>query len=183
MEVAKAYYEAPPELIGRKVWVRWDARCVRLLNERMEQVALHTRLEPGRFSRSLGAGGWSTPVRGTCKHWVSRASVLGEHCGQWAQAAADARGPEAIRAIMGVCGLIEKHSAIALDAACAKALQNGCHSYKGIKALLGQEKDQAHFGFAESHPLIRNLGTYSDFITQTQTQNDNQPHDTSNQHP
>ena len=183
VEVAKAYYEAPPELIGRKVWVRWDARCVRLLNERMEQVALHTRLEPGRFSRSLGAGGWSTPVRGTCKHWVSRASVLGEHCGQWAQAAADARGPEAIRAIMGVCGLIEKHSAIALDAACAKALQNGCHSYKGIKALLGQEKDQAHFGFAESHPLIRNLGTYSDFITQTQTQNDNQPHDTSNQHP
>ncbi|NBV26841.1 MAG: ribosome biogenesis GTPase Der, partial [Actinobacteria bacterium] len=100
VEVAKAYYEAPPELIGRKVWVRWDARCVRLFNERMEQVALHTRLEPGRFSRSLGAGGWSTPVRGTCKHWVSQASVLGEHCGQWAQAAADARGPEAIRAIM-----------------------------------------------------------------------------------
>ena len=84
---------------------------------------------------------------------------------------------------MGVCGLIEKHSAIALDAACAKALQNGCHSYKGIKALLGQKKEQAHFGFAESHPLIRNLDTYNDFITQTQTQNDNQPHDTSNQHP
>ena len=42
----------------------------------MEQVTLHTRLEPGRFSRSLGAGGWSTPVRGTCKHWVSQASVL-----------------------------------------------------------------------------------------------------------
>jgi hypothetical protein len=118
---------------------------------------------------------------------VSRASVLGEHCGQWAQAAAEARGPEAIRAIMGVCGLIEKHSAIALDAACAKALQNGCHSYKGIKALLGQETEQTHFGFAESHPLIRNLGTYSDFITQTQTQtqtqNDNQTHDTSYQHP
>jgi hypothetical protein len=29
--------------------------------------------------------------------------------------------------------------------------------------------------------LIRNLGTYTDFIIQTQ--NDNQTHDTSNQHP
>ena len=185
VEVAKAYYEAPPELIGRKVWVRWDARCVRIFNERMEQVAMHTRLEPGRFSRSLGAGGWSTPVRGTCKHWVSQASVLGEHCGQWAQAAADARGPEAIRAIMGVCRLVKKHSATAVDAACAKALRNGSHSYKGIKALLGQEVEQAHLGFAESHPLIRNLGAYSDFInqTQTQTQTQNETNDTSNQHP
>ncbi len=181
VEVAKAYYEAPPELIGRKVWVRWDARCVRLLNERLEQVALHTRLEPGRFSRSLGAGGWSTPVRGTCKHWVSQASVLGEHCGQWAQAAAEARGPEAIRAIMGVCRLIKKHSATAVNAACAKALQNGAHSYKGVKALLGQRTEQVHFGFVESHPLIRHLGIYSDFITQTQ--NNTQPHDTRNQHP
>jgi transposase len=181
VEVAKAYYEAPPELIGRKVWVRWDVRCVRIFNERMEQVAMHTRLEPGRFSRSLGAGGWSTPVRGTCKHWVSQASVLGEHCGQWAQAAADARGPEAIRAIMGVCGLVKKHSATAVDAACAKALRNGSHSYKGIKALLGQEVEQSHLGFAESHPLIRNLGAYGDFINQTQTQT--QTNDTSNQHP
>jgi hypothetical protein len=178
VEVAKAYYEAPPEFIGRKVWVRWDGRCVRIFNERMEQVALHTRLEPGRFSRSLGAGGWSTPVRGTCKHWVLQASVLGEQCGQWAQAAADARGPEAIRAIMGVCRLIKNHSATAVNAACAKALQNGSHSYKGIKALLGQNTEQAHLGFEESHPLIRNLRIYNNFIIQTQ--NDNQTYDTRN---
>ena len=175
VEVAKAYYEAPPELIGRKVWVRWDARCVRIFNKRMEQVAIYTRLEPGRFSRSLGAGGWSTPVRGTSRHWVAQASLLGEHCGQWAQAAADARGPEAIRAIMGVCRLVRKHSASALDCACAKALKNGCHSYKGIKALLGQQTEQTDFGFAQSHPLIRNLITYSDFISQTQPPNPAQP--------
>jgi len=28
VEVAKAYYEAPPEFIGRQVWVRWDGRMV-----------------------------------------------------------------------------------------------------------------------------------------------------------
>ena len=57
VEVAKAYYETPPELIGCKVWVRWDARYVRIFNRRSEQVAIHTRLEPGRFSRSLGRAG------------------------------------------------------------------------------------------------------------------------------
>jgi hypothetical protein len=43
VEVERAYYEAPPELIGREVWVRWDSRCVRIFNERMEQVGMHTR--------------------------------------------------------------------------------------------------------------------------------------------
>jgi hypothetical protein len=65
-----------------------------------------------------------------------------------------------------------------VNAACAKALQNGSHSYKGIKALLGQNTEQAHLGFEESHPLIRNLRIYNDFIIQTQ--NDNQTYDTRN---
>jgi len=42
VEVEKAFYETPPEFIGRQVWVRWDSRCVRVFNERMEQVAMHT---------------------------------------------------------------------------------------------------------------------------------------------
>src|ERR1700724_4580465 len=62
VEVQKAFYEAPPELIGREVWVRWDSRCVRIFNERMEQVGMHTRQEPGKFSHSLGAGGFRAPV-------------------------------------------------------------------------------------------------------------------------
>jgi hypothetical protein len=52
VEVEKAFYEASPELIGREVWVRWDGRCVRIFNERMEQVGMHTRREPGKFSKA-----------------------------------------------------------------------------------------------------------------------------------
>jgi hypothetical protein len=29
VEVEKAFYEKPPEYIGRQLWVRWDSRCVR----------------------------------------------------------------------------------------------------------------------------------------------------------
>ena len=50
VEVAKAYYSVPPEYLGRTLWVRWDLRLVRIFNGRMEQIALHPRQEPGRFS-------------------------------------------------------------------------------------------------------------------------------------
>ena len=49
MEVAKAYYSVPPEYLGRKLWVRWDSRFVRIYNHRLEQVAIHSRVPPGRF--------------------------------------------------------------------------------------------------------------------------------------
>jgi len=50
VEVEHAYYSVPPEYLARRVWVRWDARMVRVFNDRMEQVAVHARHEPGRFS-------------------------------------------------------------------------------------------------------------------------------------
>ena len=173
VEVERAFYEAPPELIGREVWVRWDSRCVRIFNERMEQVGMHTRQEPGKFSHSLGAGGFSAPVLSSCPYWVSRAAVLGEQCGQWAQSALDARGPESLRSIMGLCGLIRKHSGAVLNTACTKALKSGTHRLKDVRRLIGEQSEQTAFGFAQSHPLIRDLKSYSDFINHhQQSQND-----------
>jgi hypothetical protein len=151
--------------------VRWDSRCVRIFNERMEQVGMHTRMEGGKFSRTLGAGGFSAPVLSSCRYWVSRAAVLGEQCGQWAQGAVDVRGPESLRSIMGLCGLIKKHSAAALNAACTKALTSGTYRLKDIRRLLGEQAEQTAFGFAQSHPLIRDLTTYSDFINYHQQSN------------
>ena len=48
--IAKAYYSAPPEYLGREVWVRWDSRLVRIYNSRMEQLAIHARQSLGQFS-------------------------------------------------------------------------------------------------------------------------------------
>ena len=49
LEVDKAFYSAPPEYVGHRLWVRWDARLVRVFNDRWEQVAVHAKAEPGRF--------------------------------------------------------------------------------------------------------------------------------------
>jgi hypothetical protein len=124
VEVARAFYEVPAELVCHQVWVRWDSRCVRVFNDRMEQVQIHTRIEPGQFSRVLGSGGLHAPVLSSCRYWISRAAVLDEECGQWAQAAFETRGAESLRSIMGLCGLIKRHSATAINTACAKALKS-----------------------------------------------------------
>ena len=86
VEVAKSFYEAPPEYIGSQVWVRWDSRVVRIINGRREQVQMHTRLEPGKFSRALGCGGMNRPLLESCRYWVERVGMLGTSCQRWAQA-------------------------------------------------------------------------------------------------
>ncbi len=166
VEVARAFYEVPTELVGHQVWVRWDSRCVRVFNERMEQVQIHTRVEPGQFSRVLGVGGLHAPVLRSCRYWISRAGVLGEECGQWAQGAFETRGAESLRSIMGVCGLIKQHSATTINNACSKALKAGTYRFKDLRRLIGQQGEQKFFGFADNHPLIRDLTVYSNFINQ-----------------
>ena len=170
VEVQRAFYEAPPEYIGRQVWVRWDGRCVRLFNDRLEQVQMHTRIEAGKFSRILGAQGLSAPVLRSCRWWIERASMFGEHCAKWAQSAMDARGPEALRAIMGLCDLGKKHTAASVDAACRKALAAGTRRLRDVRQLIGEKSEQSRFAFAESHPLIRDLKTYSEFIQRQPSQ-------------
>src|SRR5258708_24811024 len=101
---------------------------------------------------------------------------MGESCGEWARAACNARGPESLRAIMGLCELIKKHSAVALNTACAQAIKSGTYRLKDVRRLMGEQPQQTAFPFAESHPLIRDLQTYSAFINQYyhQHQNDDQ---------
>ena len=180
VEVAKAYYQVPPEYIGGQVWVRWDGRCVRIFNLRMDQIQMHVRIEPGKFSHTLGVGGWSGSVRSSCRHWVDRATLIGEACGKWAQTLIDLRGPEALRSIMGLCDLSKKHSSTSLEKASVRALEHGLHRIKDLRRLLQEpgpsQAEQESFAFAQVHPLIRNLKTYDDFLinqTSHQGQDDN----------
>jgi hypothetical protein len=172
VEVAKAFYEAPPEYIGSRVWVRWDSRAVRILNERHEQVQMHTRLEPGRFSRVLGCAGMSRPVLSSCRYWIDRIAMLGDSSRQWAQAAIDTRGPEALRSLMGLWALRKTHTHAAIDHACRRSLACGAQRLKDIKRLLAHPV-QEQTTFQHIHPLIRDPAVYSDFITHHHTHHAN----------
>ena len=165
VEVARSFYEAPPEYIGNRVWARWDARVVRIFNERREQVQMHARLEPGKFSRALGCSGMSHPVLVSCRFWVERVGMLGPSCQQWAQGSVDRRGPEALRSIMGLWGLRKTHTSASVNQACEQAVADGLKRLQDIKRLLGVPgQRQEELAFQESHPLIRDLGVYGEFI-------------------
>ena len=171
VEVAKSFYEVPPEYIGNQVWVRWDSRCVRILNDRQQQVQMHTRLEPGKFSRVLGTGGMSRPVLSSCRYWVERVGMLGRACEEWAQAAVTRRGPEALRSIMGLWTLRGAHAPGAVNLACERALANDLRRLKDIKLLLAKPgEQQEQLAFETNHPLIRDLSIYNEFITNQCTQ-------------
>ena len=177
VEVAKAYYEAPPEFIGRQIWVRWDGRMVRLLNDRMEQIGCHTRLEPGKFSRSLGVRGLHGTVKESANYWHSRAAALGEATGLWARRALDARGAEAIRSIMALCGLAEKRRASDINAACTKAMNHaaGLPSFRTIKHMVEagcHASEQTQMQLREVDPIIRPLAAYTDFIRSQASEDD-----------
>lgn len=63
VEVAKAYYSAPPEYVGRRVWVRWDGHAVRIVDRQLQQIAIHTQHEPGRFATAPQHIAPQTPTR------------------------------------------------------------------------------------------------------------------------
>lgn len=165
VEVARAYYSAPPEYLGRRVWVRWDSRVVRLFNERLEPIALHVRAEPGRF-RTAAAHIVSQKIssleRGAAWMLQRAATVIGTQAAAWADAVLQARSIEGVRVVQGLLSLAKRHAASDLEKACAIAVSYGSYRLRTVRTLVKrQAPTQACFDFLETHPLIRSLADYT----------------------
>jgi transposase len=163
VEVAKAYYSAPPEYLGREVWVRWDARLVRIFNQRFEPIAMHTRHEQGRFSTNpqhVVKEKISGLERGV-GYLLHKVSVVGPFTRQWSEAVINARGIEGTRVLQGLLSLTKKHACEALEKACEVALSHGCWRLRAVRQLLGRKAArQEPLPFLEEHPIIRPLSDY-----------------------
>jgi transposase len=163
VEVAKAYYSAPTEYLGHEVWVRWDARLVRLFNHRFAQIAVHTRHEPGRFSthaQHIAPEKISGLERGA-SYLLHKVSVVGPFTRQWSEAVVNARGIEGTRVLQGLLALTKKHSCEALEKACEIALSHGCWRLRAVRQLVGRKAaKQEPLPFLEEHPIIRPLAAY-----------------------
>jgi transposase len=167
VEVAKAYYSAPPEYLGRTVWVRWDTRVVRIFNGRWEQVALHVRREPGRFStlgEHLAAEKISGVERGA-KYLLDKVRRVGAGTHQWAQAMLTSRGIEGTRVLQGLLSLAKKHPHSVLERACETALSHGAYRLRTLRQLIKrQAAPQTPLPFLDAHPIIRPLDDYAQVI-------------------
>ena len=174
VEVEKAFYHVPDEYLQRDVWARFDGREVRIFIQQkdgaLKQIQMHRRIEPGKFTNARGIGGGKGSIQANMDYWLGRACNLGTSCEQWARAVVQNRGIGGMRTLMGLVGLIDRHSFPALNQACQRAVAKGTWRLRDVRTLLEAKEIQTQITFEEHHPLIRNLSEYGLFI-QTQTQN------------
>lgn len=167
VEVDKSYYSVPPEFVGRRVWVRWESRVVRVFNHRMEQVAMHAKVEPGRFSTDathLSDKKISTVERGT-EWFLSKASMIGTFTEQWAQEMIRRRGVQGMRTLQGLLSLAKKHDCQQIERACEIAHSYGAYRLANLRRLIerGGAKQQ-QLELTDEHPLIRNIEVYGELV-------------------
>jgi hypothetical protein len=167
VEVAKAYYSVPPEYLSRNVWARWDARLVRVFNSRLEQIAVHVRQEPGRFS-TLGEHLVAEKISGIERGavWLlSKAQSIGPQAHEWAQSMLQIRGIEGLRVLQGLLALAKRHTHGELDQACGTALSYGAYRLRTIRQLLKRRgPTQEALPFLDEHPIIRPLSDYGHWV-------------------
>jgi transposase len=180
VEVAKAYYSMPPEYLGRTVWVRWDARLVRIFNHRFEQVALHVRHEQGRFSTQaehLAPEKINRIERGAA-YLLNKVAWIGPQSQQWAEAMLNARGIEGTRVLQGLLSLTRKHTAEALENACEIALSHAAFRLRTIRRLLDRKAaKQESLPFLAEHPIIRPMDDYGRVVAAAMRRQDDRRRD------
>lgn len=166
VEVDRAYCSVPPEYVGRRVWVRWDLRLVRVYNGRMEQIALHVRAEPGRFSTApqhIASEKISAVERGAGA-LLKRASFMGKHTRRWAEAMLQARGIQGVRVLQGLLAMAGRYRAEQIEKACELAITHQAFRLRELRALMKQPQRQLRLDFADQHPLIRPMAHYGRIV-------------------
>jgi transposase len=167
IEVQKSYYSVPPEYTGRQVWARWDSHVVRVYNTRMEQIAIHVRVEPGAFQtqqQHIQSKKRSGLERGVIR-LLRDVSLIGPHVDQWAQAMIKARGIQGVRVLMGLLNLTKHIEDNRIDQACAIALTHEAFRLKTIRELIARGgAKQQEIEFIDEHPIIRDMTDYGDLV-------------------
>ncbi len=114
IEVKHAFYSAPPEYLGRQVWVRWNnrtlassttvwsrSRCMRGVNAGFSTISDH--IAPEKI-HSIEKG---------VEFLLRKVRFIGQHAAQWAELLIEKRGIEAHRSLRGLLSLCSKYDSSA----------------------------------------------------------------------
>lgn len=156
------------QYLGREVWVRWNSRTLRILNRRVETIALHCTQEKGRFS-TLAQHIVPEKIHGIEKgltFLLRKVRFIGPQAARWAELLVEERGVEAARSILGLLSLSKKRSADEMNRACDLAWRSKATNYRAIKRLLEnrQAAAQQTLDFMDEHPIIRPVVEYEQFV-------------------
>ena len=162
VEVAAAYYSAPPGWIGRRVHVQWNGAHVRLLDPHAGTLLREHLRSPRGWHRIAEQ---DRPARTPPKTLALLAAA--ERAGPAISTLCDHihrhDGAAGVRRILGVLALARKHGAAVVNDAATAALEVGAPSYRFLRRYLDR-RPVAPLSLRQVDPLIRELTLYRDFI-------------------
>jgi transposase len=162
VEVAAAYYGAPPGWIGRRVPVQWDGLYVRLLHPQTGQL-LREHLRQKRGCHRIQEQDRSARTPPSTVQLLNRASHAGPNIGKLCQAIHQRQGQVGVRRILGVLSLAKRFGPVRVDEACVAALELGVQEYHFVRRYL-ERQPSLPLTLHQVDPLIRELQQYRDVI-------------------
>ena len=162
VEVAAAYYSAPPGWIGRRIDVQWNGAHVRLLDPHTGQLLrehlrvprgwhrIEDRDRPARTPRKILA------LLAAAQRTGPAISTICDHIHRH-------DGAAGVRRILGVLALTRKHGPTVAEEAATAALELGVPTYRFLKRYLDR-RASAPLSLRQVDPLIRQLTLYRDLI-------------------
>ncbi|MDQ4105451.1 MAG: IS21 family transposase [Actinomycetota bacterium] len=145
VEIARALYSVPGELIGQRLLARADAATVKLF-WRGALIKVHPRQEPGR--RHTDPADLPSDVAAYALRDLDalhrRADAYGQHIGVYTAALLDHPLPwTKMRQVYRLLGLVRRHGAEAVDSACQRALDAEAINVGLIDRMLTRGREQA----------------------------------------
>lgn len=179
VRVEHSSYAARPAPIGSRVLVRVFTHRIEI-RELRTQVLLrtHTRVDrPGTVVLPVAERVFN-PSRET-RHILTQARSIGPATQQLCETLFAVQGRVGQRSLWGIVGLARRYPRRLVDSACARAIDDGVHSYRHIKALTERLVTEAlalidvpgldvpvQSELTQHHPLIRAADDYADLFTQ-----------------
>ena len=158
VEVEKHYYSAPHQLLRQELWVRMTARTVEVFHKG-KRVASHLRNSSNRKHTTIPEHMPSSHRRyadWTPESLKRRAGEIGPKTSTLVEIVLRSRPhPEqGFRSCMGILRLAKTHGPNRLEAACARALEIGAHSFTSVKSILNNDLDRRRPAAATDGPAI-----------------------------
>jgi transposase len=162
VEVAAAYYSAPPGWIGRRVPVQWDGLNVRLLHPQTGQL-LREHLRQKRGWHRIQDEDRSPRTPSSTLQLLERATRAGANIGKLCESIYQRQGQMGVRRILGVLSLAKRFGPVRVEEACTEAVALGVREYHFVRRYLERQLDLP-LTLQQVDPLIRELQQYRDVI-------------------
>lgn len=166
IEVAGAYYSAPPRYMGRKVIVHAGRLWLRIIDEKTKQC-IREHSVTGKGSRRTNDEDRPKQTPRAVLDLVESIAHSGASCATFAQTLVEQNGALAARSLYGLLSYIKQYGADEVERVCGIAVRMGSNRLRFVRVLLS--KSTTPQPLTDKHPLIEAIATYgSHFSTITQ---------------